>query len=141
LAQPETEIPNEQHTLTASPEDENALIVKTTRTDSHISEQTSSFTEPSSIDNTSTEAQHGSIRSEIQNEDTTDKVVHHDANPFWNVLKIMRQSNKKGKIQYLIRWEDRNYPDTWTNASDVNDKLKRVFYLTHTKQEQHAKDH
>jgi len=45
----------------------------------------------------------------------------------------MRQSNKKGKIQYLITWENRNYPDTWSNASDVNDELKRVFYLTHTK--------
>jgi len=45
----------------------------------------------------------------------------------------MRQSNKKGNIQYRIKWEDRNYSDTWSNASDVNDELKRVFYLTHTK--------
>jgi len=45
----------------------------------------------------------------------------------------MRQNNRKGKIQYIIRWEDRNYPDTWSNDSDVNDELKRVFYLTHTK--------
>jgi len=45
----------------------------------------------------------------------------------------MRQSTGKGKLQYHFRWEDRNYPDTWSNAYDVNDELKRVFYLTHTK--------
>jgi len=45
----------------------------------------------------------------------------------------MRKNNKKGRIQYLTRWEDRNYPDTWSNTSDENDELKRVFYLTHTK--------
>jgi len=40
----------------------------------------------------------------------------------------------KGIIQYLKqKGEDTNYPDTRTNASDVNDELKRVFYLTHTK--------
>jgi len=43
----------------------------------------------------------------------------------------MRQSRGKGKTQYLIRWEDGNYPDTWTDDSNVNDELKRVFYLTH----------
>jgi len=46
----------------------------------------------------------------------------------------VRQNNRKGKIQYQIRWEDINYPDTsWTNASDVKDEPIRVFYLTHTK--------
>jgi len=102
-------------------------------TDLHKTEQASPLTEPISIDKASTEAQHGSISSEIQNKDTTDKVVYHDANTFWKALQIKRQSNKKGKIQYLIRWENRNYPDTWSNASDVNDELKQVFYLTHTK--------
>jgi len=45
----------------------------------------------------------------------------------------MRQSTRKGTTKYLVRWEDRNYPDTLTDASNVNDELKRVFYLTHTK--------
>jgi len=45
----------------------------------------------------------------------------------------MRQSTGKGKLQYLIQWEDRTSPDTWSDASDVNDELKRVFNLSHTK--------
>jgi len=43
----------------------------------------------------------------------------------------MRQSKGKGETQYLIRSEDRNYSEFWNNASDVDDELKRVFYLTH----------
>jgi len=53
--------------------------------------------------------------------------------PFWNALQIVRQSTGKGKIRYLIRWEDPTAPDSWSDAADVNDELKRVFYLTHTK--------
>jgi len=53
--------------------------------------------------------------------------------PFWNTLKIVRQSTGKGKLQYLIRWEDPTAPDSWSDAADVNDEVKRVFYLTHTK--------
>jgi len=53
--------------------------------------------------------------------------------PYWNTLQIVRQSTGKGKIRYLIRWEDPTAPDSWSDAADVNDELKRVFYLTHTK--------
>jgi len=45
----------------------------------------------------------------------------------------VRQSTGKGKPQYLIRWEDPTAPDSWSDADDVNDELKRVFYLPHTK--------
>jgi len=53
--------------------------------------------------------------------------------PFWNALKIVKQSTGKGKPRYLIRWEDATAPDSWSDTADVSDKLKRVFYLTHTK--------
>jgi len=132
MSQQEIEMPNEQHTLHAPPEKDEAPIVNPPTKDSQIIEQTSPITEPSSTDQASTEAQQGSVSHTIQDEDTTDTVVYHDANTFWNALKIMHQNNRKGKIQYLIRWEDRNYPDTWSNASDVNNELKQVFYLTHT---------
>jgi len=53
--------------------------------------------------------------------------------PFWNALQIIRQSAGKGMIRYLIRWEDPTAPDSWSDAANVNDELKRVFYLTRTK--------
>jgi len=81
-------------------------------------------------DNTSTETQHENPSTKDGDENN---LPYHDANKYWNALKIKRQRTVKGNIQYLIKWEDRNYPDTWTDASDVNDELKRVFYLTHTK--------
>jgi len=55
------------------------------------------------------------------------------AQPFWNAIKIVKQSTGKGKPKYLIRWEDATAPDSWSDAADVSDELKRVFYLTHTK--------
>jgi len=39
----------------------------------------------------------------------------------------------KGNTKYLIKWANPDYPDTWTDASNVTDELKRRFYLTHTK--------
>jgi len=84
-------------------------------------------------DSTFTETQHGSLIPNDGDENATDNLLYHDADKYWNALKIKRQKTVIGNIQYLIKWEDTNYPDTWTNASDVNDKLKRVFYFTHTK--------
>jgi len=81
-------------------------------------------------DKISTDIQHESL---INNNCDDNNLPYHDANKYWNAIKIKRQRTVKGIIQYLIKWEDSNYPDTWTNASDVNDELKRVFYLTHTK--------
>jgi len=81
-------------------------------------------------DNNTTETQHGSLST---NEVTKiQRIIYFTMMPmkYWNALKIKRQRTVKGKIQYLIKWEDTNYPDPWTDASDV---LKRVFYLTHTK--------
>jgi len=72
-------------------------------------------------DDTSTEMQHGSLSTNDGDENNTDNLLYHDANKYWNALKIKRQRTVKGKIQNLIKWEDSNYPDTWTNASDVND--------------------
>jgi len=131
MSKPEVEIPKYQRTFHASSEKDTSQIVIPPITDSQVMEPP--ISEQTSTDKTSTEAQHGSLSSTIQDEDNSDNVVYYDANPFWNALKIMRQNNRKRKIQYLIRWEDRNYPDTWSNDSDVNDELKRVFYLTHTK--------
>jgi len=48
-------------------------------------------------------------------------------------LKIVRQSTGKGMPRYLVRWEDPTAPDSWCDAIDVNNELKRVFYLTQTK--------
>jgi len=87
--------------------------------------------EQPSTDKDNTKVQHGSLRPDNKDKDTTENIVYYDANQFWKALKIMRQSRGKGKTQYLIQWEDGNYPDTWSNASDVDDELKRVFYLTH----------
>jgi len=84
-------------------------------------------------ENTSTKTQHGNLITTDDDENTTDNTLYHDANKYWNALKIKRQRTVKGTIQYLVKWEDNNYPGTWTTASDVNDELKRVFYLTHTK--------
>jgi len=74
-------------------------------------------------DNDSTEAQQGSIK-------PNDQIQNYQ---YWNALKIVCQSNGKGKPRYLIWWEDPTVPDSWSDADDVNDELKRVFYLTHTK--------
>jgi len=71
----------------------------------------------------STSAPQGSILSDNQTE----------SDQFWNALKILRQTTGKGKPRYLIRWEDPTAPDSWSDAKDVSEKLKRVFYLTHTK--------
>jgi len=68
MFQQEIEIPNEQHTLHAPPENDDAPIDNPPTTDSHIIEQTSPVTEPSSIDQASTEAQHGSISPKIQDD-------------------------------------------------------------------------
>jgi len=73
---------NEQEKLHATPGNEDAPIVNQPMTNSHLNEQTEPITEPSSIDKASTEAQHGSIGSDIQNEYKTDKVIFHDANTF-----------------------------------------------------------
>jgi len=89
--------------------------------------------EETDTDNTSTKTQHGSLITNDGDENTTDNTLYHDADKYWNALKIKRQRTVKGTVQYLIKWEDNNYPDTWTNASDVSDELKRVFYLTHRK--------
>jgi len=65
MAQPEVEIPNEQHTLHAPPKKDDAPIVNISTADSHIIEQVSPLPEPISIDKVYTEAQHGSRSSEI----------------------------------------------------------------------------
>jgi len=87
-------------------------------------------TPPDEPNNTHTDIQHESV---INNNNDDNSLPYHDANKYWNAIKIKKQRTVKGLTQYLIKWEDTNYPDTWTNASDVNDELKRVFYLTHTK--------
>jgi len=64
MAQPEIEIPIEQNThLKHPPENDNAPIDKPPTMDSHIVEQASPVTEPSSIEPSSNEAQHGSSTS------------------------------------------------------------------------------
>jgi len=47
-------------------------------------------------------------------------------------VKIVSQRNNNEQTKYLIQWEDRSLPDTWCNAADVDDNLRKVFYLTHT---------
>jgi len=84
-------------------------------------------------DNDSREAQHKSLSPDNHNGISTENAVYHDANQFWNALKIMRQSTGKGKTQYLIKWKNITAPDSWSDALDVNHELKRVFYLTHKK--------
>jgi len=79
--------------------------------------------EPSINQQNSTDAQPDSTSSDDQTE----------SNQFWIALKIIRQSKGKGKPRYLIRWEEPTAPDSWCDTINVNDKLKRVFYLTHTK--------
>jgi len=86
-----------------------------------------------STDNQSTEVQRGSLGTENDHEEHTEEIFYQEVHPHWNAFKIMRQSPRKGNTKYLVRWEDRNYPDTVTDDSNVNDELKRVFYLTHTK--------
>jgi len=51
---------------------------------------------------------------------------------YWRAVKIVSQRNNNEQTQYFIQWEDRSLPDTWCNAADVDDNLRRVFYLTHT---------
>jgi len=80
-------------------------------------------TDTPTSDQDSTEAQQGSTRTEDQLQDK----------PFWNALQIVLQSTGKGKPRYLIRWEDETAPDSWSDAVNVSDELKRVYYLTHTK--------
>jgi len=74
-------------------------------------------------DQDSMEAQQGSTQTEEPEQDK----------PFWNALQIVKQSTGKGEPRYLIRWEDAKAPDSCSDAADVSDELKRVFYLTHTK--------
>jgi len=112
MSKPEVEIPAKTSTLPASSDNVKLKIY-----------EPPIINQPAS-DNESTEAQHGSLSTDNQDGDTADNLIYHDANTFWNALKIMRQSTGKGKLQYHFRWEDRNYPDTWSNASDVNDELK-----------------
>jgi len=51
-------------------------------------------------DNTSTDTQHGSLDT---NDGDENNLPYHDANKYWNALKIKRQRTVKGKIQYLIK--------------------------------------
>jgi len=88
---------------------------------------------PSTSTIDSTKAQQGSITTDTVDNELTDDATYEDANPYWTALKIVRQNTSKGKTKYLIKWANPDYPDTWTDASNVTDELKRRFYLTHTK--------
>jgi len=44
-----------------------------------------------------------------------------------------KTEHKKSKQRYFIRWGDATAPDSWSDAVNVSDELKKVFYLTHTK--------
>jgi len=79
--------------------------------------------DPSISKDESTRPQQGSIPSDD----------HIKSDQYWNTLKIVRQNTGKEKPRFLIRWEDPTAPDSRCNSIDVNDELKRVFYLTHTK--------
>jgi len=59
-------------------------------------------TDTPTSDQDSTEAQQGSTVTE----------EHQQDQPFWNALQIVRQSTGKGKLRYLIRWEDATAPDS-----------------------------
>jgi len=67
----------------------------------------------------------------LQETISSDHQIQSDQN--WNALKIVRQSTRKGKPRCLVRWEDTTAPGNWCDSADVNDELKRVFYLTDTK--------
>jgi len=91
LTTPEVETQTEEHTHPAPTENHPPQIVDQPTTD-----------------NDSTEAQHGSLSPDNQNEDTTGNVIYHDTNQFWNALKIMRQSTgKEDTIPYKMGGYDR----------------------------------
>jgi len=66
MSQPDVKIPNDQHTLQTSPENEALTIINLPVTNPQTIEQTSPITEPTLIDQASNEAQHGSISHTIQ---------------------------------------------------------------------------
>jgi len=88
---------------------------------------------PSTSQDNSMKVQQGGITTDTGSNKLTDDATYEDANPFWTALKIVRQNTSKGKTKYLIKWANPDYPDTWTDTSNVTDEPKRRFYLTHTK--------
>jgi len=128
---PEVEIQAEKQTPTTLVETDTSRIIEQQIKEPQRNEPVD--TNQPSTDNDSTEVQRGSLSTDNDYEEPTEEIVYQDAHPYWNALKIMRQSTRKGTTKYLVSWKDSNYPDTWTDASNVNDELKRVFCPTHTK--------
>jgi len=80
MSKPEVEIPNDQRTFHTSSQNDTSPIVNPQITDSQVMEPP--VCEQTSTDKTTNEAKHGSLSGTIQDEDISDNVVYHDANPF-----------------------------------------------------------